>query len=180
MTAMNHFQPPRNDRPPKAWAGTGGSKRVRFELTSTLSAGGLADAKIRIYDRVGSSITTREIPIVVYDAEDVHSGEVGDFGRAEWMPDAQRWEVYEMQAEAAASQALWIRFTLPSALTTAQATKASATVDDYWQGSNPGATVTLENYQVGTGVYRWSGASGANGIATLRSGTTYVIVDLEC
>jgi len=162
--------------------GSGRFHRVRFELTEALTPGGTAAAKVVVWDPSASSYVVTAHVIEVVDAVEVFSGEIGDRGQATWWGDSRGYEVDAMQAEAAETQAQWIRFTLPSALLTSEATKASATVDEYWMGSDPGETVTLANYEVGSGVYRWSGASGANGIAVLinASTNTYMIVDLEC
>jgi hypothetical protein len=62
------------------------------------------------------------------------------------------------------SKATHIHFTLPSALLTTDATKASCTVNDFWGGTDPGATVTCYNMPAASN-YVFAGASGAKGLA---------------
>jgi hypothetical protein len=62
------------------------------------------------------------------------------------------WENGNWYVVTAQPLAMMIQCTLPSALTTAQTSKASCTVDNYFQGRSPGSTVTLYN----------SGMAGAN------------------
>jgi hypothetical protein len=79
-----------------------------------------------------------------------------------------------------ATKATHILFTLPGALAVTDATKASCTVNDYWGGSDPGATVTLHNMPASTN-YVFSGASGNKGMATYDDGADrYVIQQMEC
>lgn len=78
------------------------------------------------------------------------------------------------------SNAAWIRFTLPSALTTSQASKASCTVDDYWGGDDPGATVTVYNPDASSN-YIFAGPNGGKGLATWDDiDEKYWILNLEC
>lgn len=74
----------------------------------------------------------------------------------------------------------WARFTLPSALATTDASKASCTVDDYWGGSSPGATITVYNLPASSN-YIFSGASGNKGLATYDDlDNKWWIVQLQC
>lgn len=56
-------------------------------------------------------------------------------------------------------------FTLPSALATTESYKELCTIDSYWGGGSPGATITVYNLPASTG-YMFSGASGHKGLAT--------------
>lgn len=77
-------------------------------------------------------------------------------------------------------KAKWIKFTLASALTTGTASVANCTVNSYWGGFDPGATVTVYNLEASAN-YIFSGATGHKGIATYDDVTDhYVIVNLEC
>jgi len=76
--------------------------------------------------------------------------------------------------------ARFIRFALPSALADTDASKASCTVDDYWDGANPGATVTVYNPNASSN-YIFSGDSGAKGIAVYDDDDDkYWIIQMEC
>jgi hypothetical protein len=77
-------------------------------------------------------------------------------------------------------KARWISFTLTASLATTDASKSSTTVSDYWQGTNPGSTVTVYN-QPASSNYIFSGASGAKGLACLDDiDDKYRIVQMEC
>ena len=77
-------------------------------------------------------------------------------------------------------KAQWIYFTLPGALATTDASKASCTVNDFWQGSDPGSTVTVYNAPASTN-YIFSGASGNKGMACYDDiEDKYRIVQMEC
>jgi hypothetical protein len=72
------------------------------------------------------------------------------------------------------------RFTLPSALATTDASKASCTVDGYWGGPDPGATITAYNLPASTN-YIFSGASGHKGLASYdRANAKWWIIQMEC
>lgn len=59
-----------------------------------------------------------------------------------------------------------LHFTLPSALTNAQQTKALCTVTRYWGGASPGSSVTIYNPESGGGApYMFAAATGAKGLA---------------
>lgn len=74
----------------------------------------------------------------------------------------------------------FVRFTLPSALLTTEESKALCTVDDYWGGGDPGATVTVYNLPASTN-YMFSGSSGNKGLATWDDlGAKWFIIQLEC
>jgi hypothetical protein len=78
------------------------------------------------------------------------------------------------------TSAKWIRFTLPGALATTDSSKASCTVDGYWDGPNPGSTVTVYNLPASSN-YLFSGASGHKGLATYDNlNAKYWIVQMEC
>lgn len=71
-------------------------------------------------------------------------------------------------------------FSLPSALATTDASKTGCTVNDYWGGADPGATITVYNLPASSN-YVFSGASGNRGLATYdeRHGKWW-IVQLQC
>lgn len=73
-----------------------------------------------------------------------------------------------------------IHFTLPSALATTDASKASCTVNDFWGGVSPGATVTVLNMPAATN-YTFSGASGNKGYAVYDDiEDAYKIIQMHC
>ncbi len=79
-----------------------------------------------------------------------------------------------------ATSAGFIRFALPGTLATTDASKASCTVDDYWGGTDPGATVTVYNLPASSD-YMFAGVSGAKGLAVWDEiDSKYWIVQLEC
>ncbi len=96
MRDRNPNEPPRDNRQPKAWGGSANGVRIRFELLEELTPGGSALAAVRIFDRVTNAYKTTEMQRTVYDAEGMYYGQPGDVGRAEWCPDARRWEIYEL------------------------------------------------------------------------------------
>lgn len=76
--------------------------------------------------------------------------------------------------------AKFVRFTLPSALAKTDASKAACTVDDYWGGATPGATITAYNLPASAN-YIFSGASGNKGLAAFdERNNKYWIIQLEC
>lgn len=76
--------------------------------------------------------------------------------------------------------AAYIRFALPSALAATDASKAACTVDDFWGGTSPGATVTVYNLPASSD-YMFSGLTGAKGLAVYDEiDNKYLIVQLEC
>lgn len=78
------------------------------------------------------------------------------------------------------SKARWIDFTVTtSAFTTATASLASQTVNDFWQGGDPGSTVTIYN-KASASNYIFHGPVGAKGRACLDDiDDKYRIVTLE-
>lgn len=91
------YLPPREPRPPKTWLGSSAPQRIRFELVTAL-ADGSAIAKVRHYNRAAASLVASDnesLRITLYDTEG-RTAEVGAVGRAEWMADAHRWEIYEL------------------------------------------------------------------------------------
>jgi len=72
------------------------------------------------------------------------------------------------------------RFTLPSALATTDASKAACTVDGYWGGGDPGATITVYNLPASAN-YIFSGASGNKGLASWDNvNSKWWIVQMQC
>jgi hypothetical protein len=67
----------------------------RFELTSPLSAGDSASAKVRRHN--GTTWITTTEPFEVFDAANMFSGETGWIGLARWYPDSKCWEIYQLQ-----------------------------------------------------------------------------------
>lgn len=83
-------------------------------------------------------------------------------------------------AGASSSLTKFVRFSLPSAFATTDASKAACTVDDYWGGTNPGATVTVYNLPASTN-YMFSGFTGGKGLAVYDEiDAKYWIIQLEC
>lgn len=78
----------------------------------------------------------------------------------------ERWAVVRIGGGGGSGGGRALHFTLPSALTNAQASKASCTVNRYWGGADPGGTVTVWNPESGIGgTYMFAEASGAKGTA---------------
>lgn len=75
---------------------------------------------------------------------------------------------------------LFVFFTLSGALTTSTSSVSGCTVNRYFGGANPGATITVSNVPASSN-YIFSGASGHKGIAVYdeRSGN-YWIIQMEC
>jgi hypothetical protein len=82
---------------------------------------------------------------------------------------------------AIATKAAFINFTLPSALATTDASKASCTVNFVWgAGADPGSTVTVYN-QPASSNYMFSGASGNRGVASYDpANDKYFILQMQC
>lgn len=79
-----------------------------------------------------------------------------------------------------ATFARFVRFALPSALATTDASKAACTVDDYWGGTSPGATVTVYNLPASTD-YMFSGLTGNKGVAVYDEiDSKWWIIQLQC
>lgn len=77
-------------------------------------------------------------------------------------------------------KAEFIRFALPGTLATTDASKASCTVDDFWGGTTPGATVTVYNLPASSN-YMFSGLAGNKGLAVYDEiDNKYWIVQLQC
>jgi hypothetical protein len=77
-------------------------------------------------------------------------------------------------------QAGFVRFTLPGALATTDASKASCTVDGYWGGGDPGTTITVYNLPASAN-YIFSGASGNKGLASYDvANDKYWIIQMQC
>jgi hypothetical protein len=74
----------------------------------------------------------------------------------------------------------WIFFSLAAALAATDASQAGCTVNYYFNGPNPGATVTVYNVAASSN-FIFSGAAGKHGIAAWdASANKYWIVQLEC
>lgn len=70
--------------------------RIRFRLTEDLVSGSSAAAKlVTVYPLDGTLLETAD-NVIVYDADNVYSGSTDDFGKAEWWPDSQRFEIYDL------------------------------------------------------------------------------------
>lgn len=67
---------------------------LRFVLKEDLTAGGSAEAFVRIVNPSGSSTTTTKT-IMVHDDTGGRDGVIGDRGVAVWMPDAERYEIID-------------------------------------------------------------------------------------
>lgn len=78
-------------------------------------------------------------------------------------------------------KAIFIEFTLTGALAASDAsTAAAAAVNNYFQGENPGGTVTLWNKSASTN-FIFSGVAGAKGIAVYDDrADKYRIIQMEC
>lgn len=145
----------------------------RAQLTATLSPLGSANAVLLAKGAAGSLATLGGVAIEVHDVL-AFRGADGDKCYVVYMADMARYEVIGMLGAAG-----WIKFQLPSALTATQTTKSGCTVLRYWDGSNPGATVDVEN-ELG-----FEGDAGSEGYArwdpSYNSGAgAYLIIQLEC
>ena len=91
-----------------------------------------------------------------------------------------KWCVVLLGGQGDSTLAAFIRFALPSALATTDASKAACTVDDFWGGTTPGATVTVYNLPASTD-YMFSSFLGAKGVAVYDEiDSKYWIIQLEC
>ena len=91
-----------------------------------------------------------------------------------------RWVNNDWRIEQILHKATHVRFALPSALTTSDASKSGCTTDDFWGGITPGSTVTVHNLPASSG-FMFEGASGAKGLATYdEEDDRYWIVQLQC
>lgn len=72
-------------------------------------------------------------------------------------------DLYVIRTNLPAS-ARFIKFTLYQTLNTTDASQANCTVNDYWNGPNPGSTVTVHNLAQG-GAYKFSGNTNDTGYA---------------
>lgn len=74
----------------------------------------------------------------------------------------------------------WVEFTLTSSMATTDASSSGATVNNYWGGDNPGATVTVWNKSASSN-YIFSGTTGAKGYAVYdERAAKWRIVQMEC
>jgi hypothetical protein len=88
---------------------------------------------------------------------------------------------YWFEAPAGSLIAGRIRFHLSGTLATTDASKANCPVDYYWQGGNPGATVTVWNQPLFDGNYMFQGLTGKTGLASYDDATAkYWIDQMEC
>ena len=69
-------------------------KIVRFVLKEALTAGGSAEAYLRICKVGGSFLTTTKV-ITVYDDTGGRDGDIGDRGVAVFMPDSGHYEIID-------------------------------------------------------------------------------------
>ena len=104
-----------------------------FELTATLSLGGSAAA-----ETLNCSYTKTGIPITVHDFEGENSGPAGYKGACLYQPTCNTFEIIAMQRRARFIYARLDATVLPDATTTAD-------VLNYWDGQDPGQSVTVRN-----------------------------------
>lgn len=84
------------------------------------------------------------------------------------------------------TQPLWpqmlVRFTLDSAMTTSDSSKAATITNQYGLGVQSADTsITVHNMQTASGgVYLFEGSSGAAGLAFWDTDDDYIIVQMEC
>lgn len=151
----------------------------RFELQEDLNS--LSEASAKLVLRQGSSWDVVDLAFNVTDSLGMVPDSVavsGTQGYAKYFADSDKWEVLALQATS--TKAKWILFTLVGTLTTSSASQSSVTVSDYWQGSDPGSTVTLYNVPASSN-YIFSGSSGAKGLACYDDiEQKYKIVQIEC
>lgn len=69
-------------------------RRIRFQLTATLTAGGSAAARILIFN--SGTVSAIGGTITVYDMLGIFSGSSGDKGLAESWSDSGHWEIYQL------------------------------------------------------------------------------------
>ena len=70
----------------------------RFVLTESLAVDGSAAANLRQWDPESEALVTNtDVTFDVYDGCSMFNGESGTYGVCEYMEDAQRWEVVNMQ-----------------------------------------------------------------------------------
>ena len=107
-----------------------------FELTASLSLGGSAAA-----ETLNCSYTKTGIPITVHDFEGEYSGPSGYKGACLFQPSCNTYEIVSMQR-----RARFVYGTLDTVI--AVDGTAVVTVTGYWDGQNPGSTVTARNLQM--------------------------------
>lgn len=133
----------------------------RFELQEELEPGGYASAKLVLW--TGSDWNVVDLTFTVRDSLESLAAPipVETRGFAKYFADSDEWEVVSIPTT---QKARWIHFTLPSRLAPTDASKASCTVVDYWDGSDPGSTVTVYNIAASSAYLYW-GPSGGKGLA---------------
>lgn len=78
------------------------------------------------------------------------------------------------------TKAKMIHFSLRGSLAVTDVSQTNCTVQDYWQGGNPGTTVTVWNHPASSN-YMFSGAAGKWGTASYDDiDDKYRIIQLEC
>lgn len=152
----------------------------RFKLTEVLVAYGTSDAHWLKWDESVSALVedSENFPVTDVQGFAADSGAVG----IAWKPhDRPEWEVVSGSLIASASGvARWVYFSLDDDLATDDS-DVSGTVLDYYDGSDPGATITLINMLTSDEVtYLFYGTEGARGLACCSSVGVYRIVQLEC
>lgn len=68
----------------------------RFELTTSLSLGSSASAKIVGFNNLISTWQTSTVLFTVWDALGHFEADAGTKGRARWHGDSRRWEIFEL------------------------------------------------------------------------------------
>lgn len=97
-----------------------------------------------------------------------------------WTATGQQWAIGILLPTPAA--ATFARFALAANLATSDASQAGCTVDGFFGGPDPGATITVYNLPTHTaGTYMFSGSATYKGLAAWDSGgSKWWIVQLEC
>jgi hypothetical protein len=133
-------------------------------------------------DSSGYVTTGRKVYVRGLDATDEDPGvpEVGSHVWAIWMYDTAVWEV--VNAPSTDLSKRLVRFTLSATMTTSDESKAATIVNQYGPGIDHAETaITVKNMLTHVaGVYLFEGDSGDAGLAMWDSGTTFIIIMMEC
>ena len=87
---------------------------------------------------------------------------------------------YSPATAGGSTPAKWIRFHLSGTLAATDQKQDNVTVDAYWQGADPGSTVTVYNTPASVN-FMFSGTSGKVGLASYDDiNGKYWIVQMEC
>jgi len=148
-----------------------------WELNAAVDAGGSAEADYIEWNSVTSAYAVSTYSETLYAVHPTEEYAADDWVEARWNPYPSRWEI---RSGSAIRKASWIEFNLDQALGLTDASK-TATVDNYSDGRNPGATVTVWNMNESGGNYVFEGGVNDIGYALYHPrDDRYYIIQMEC